>query len=609
MSHAPQQASPHTFHIPVMGLGYTIDTPLKVAHFGISSVISIIEDELVERMREFHCRRSGEPYVPIPKEELDHRAMRITAYLDLVAKLVERNVEALRALSFEAGSDIRKYFEMLPDGAPLKERFDRVMAMPVGQERSSEEDALRGAIVPGSIDVNIMAKIDRTTYDADDRPLPAEYAEGMAALRGFARSSLRSSIVLSAGYNPRIYAYLEEFPDFFPDGTGVPLKRVILKVSDLRSATIQGKLLAKKGLLVSEFRVESGLNCGGHAFATEGLLLGPILEEFRTQRAAIIAELAEICTTALMAKGLPPYAAGTAIRITAQGGIGTAVEDRYLRDQYGLDGTGWGSPFLFVPEATNVDPRTLEQLTQAKPDDYYLSSASPLGIPFHNFRPSSSEQQRQARIAKDRPGSPCYKKFLSTDTEFTATPICTASRQYQHLKIDQLNASGIGGEALRKAVDAVTAKDCLCEGLGASALLKEGMNPAHKMRAVAICPGPNAAYFSSQATLRQMVDHIHGRTNLLNTGDRPHMFIKELSLYVDQLRREVEKVRTEPTPRNRRGLETFRDNLLNGIAYYERLLPRMLRNDEARSFREALGAHADEVTNLAASLEEHTTTH
>ena len=33
--------SEHTFHIPVMGLAYTVDSPVKVARFGISSVISI----------------------------------------------------------------------------------------------------------------------------------------------------------------------------------------------------------------------------------------------------------------------------------------------------------------------------------------------------------------------------------------------------------------------------------------------------------------------------------------------------------------------------------------------------------------------------------------
>ena len=36
-----------------MGTGFTIDTPLKVAHLGISSVISIIDDVLVEKMRKY----------------------------------------------------------------------------------------------------------------------------------------------------------------------------------------------------------------------------------------------------------------------------------------------------------------------------------------------------------------------------------------------------------------------------------------------------------------------------------------------------------------------------------------------------------------------------
>ena len=59
--------------------------------------------------------------------------------------------------------------------------------------------------------------------------------------------------------NPRLYAYLENFKDFFPDEAGVFKKKVIIKVSDYRSAAIQGKFLAKKGIWVSEFRLESGL--------------------------------------------------------------------------------------------------------------------------------------------------------------------------------------------------------------------------------------------------------------------------------------------------------------------------------------------------------------
>ena len=48
---------PHSFHIPVMGTGYTIDTPIKVAHYGISSVISIIDHRLTEQMREFYSKK------------------------------------------------------------------------------------------------------------------------------------------------------------------------------------------------------------------------------------------------------------------------------------------------------------------------------------------------------------------------------------------------------------------------------------------------------------------------------------------------------------------------------------------------------------------------
>ena len=43
--------SVHQFHIPVMGLSFTIDSPVKVARYGIASTISIIEDKLIEIMR------------------------------------------------------------------------------------------------------------------------------------------------------------------------------------------------------------------------------------------------------------------------------------------------------------------------------------------------------------------------------------------------------------------------------------------------------------------------------------------------------------------------------------------------------------------------------
>src|SRR3954470_14725054 len=99
----------HTFHIPVLGLGYSIDTPVKVARFGISSVISIIEDELIEQMRAYHCRQQRQEYIPISKEEDDHRSRRITAYLDLVNLIVGTQVKQLRQLPFSPGTEIIKY--------------------------------------------------------------------------------------------------------------------------------------------------------------------------------------------------------------------------------------------------------------------------------------------------------------------------------------------------------------------------------------------------------------------------------------------------------------------------------------------------------------------
>lgn len=329
--------------------------------------------------------------------------------------------------------------------------------------------------------------------------------------------------------------------------------------------------MAKKGLWVSEFRVESGLNCGGHAFATDGLLLGPILEEFKQNRLSLQEELLSICNEALLAKEMDTFALLPVLKITVQGGIGTANEDAFLLDYYNLDGTGWGSPFLLVPEATNVDAETLHELATAQKSDYFLSNASPLGVPFNNFRKSSGEHQRQIRIEKNRPGSPCYKKFLSTNTEFTETPICEASREYIHKKFNQLSSSDLPVEKIEDKKQFLEQRDCLCEGLGVSVLLKNHIKPSHNLKAVTICPGPNLAYFSGVFSLKQMVDHIYGRTNLLNSLKRPNMFVNELNLYVDYFKNQLNAEIESFTTGKLRTLKAFHANLLVGIEYYNNL--------------------------------------
>lgn len=560
----------HSFHIPVLGLGYSIDTPVKVARFGIASVISIVEDQLIEKMREHYCKQEGVTYQPITETDPDFRAARITQYLNLVNEIVQKQLEQLRSLPFEPGNDLVKYFELLPDNSRLKQQYQKMTLLLPGTEKELLQQQLRQAVVAGAIDVNIMAKVDKLNTDANGQPLPSEFSDALAALRGFANSNLRSSVIISAGYNPRLYNYIDQFPDFLPDANGQLQKKLILKVSDYRSALVQGKILAKRGLWVSEFRIESGLNCGGHAFATEGILLGPILEEFKEKKEVLAAELFALCCAAQAAKAQTVFTMQPPLKITVQGGIGTANENEFLLEHYAVNGTGWGSPFLLVPEATNVDENTLQLLATAQPDDYYMSDASPLGIPFNNFRKSSGEAQRLKRIEKGRPGSACIKKYLVSDTEFTDSPICTASRQYQHLKIRQLQEKKLSPEEHNKALDAITAKDCLCEGLGTSALLTNNIT-LPRPGAVTICPGPNLAYFSGVFTLSEMVGHIYGRLHLLNTLYRPNIFINELHLYISYWKKSIEKA-AELSPKQVKYFQTFKTNLLAGIDYYKNII-------------------------------------
>ncbi len=586
--------SEHTFHIPVMGLGYTIDTPVKVARFGISSVVSIIQDILVEQMREFYCKKEGEEYIHIPMDDIDHRAKRITAYLNLLQRIVDRQVEKLKKEPFEEGKDIVKYFRLLPDTSSVKQLYTSMKEMS-GEARELAQKQLRNKIIAGAIDVNIMTKIDNPNYSNENELLPVEYCDAMAAFRGFANSNLASSIVLSAGLNPRLYAYLESFKDFFPDANGNIKKKIILKVSDFRSALIQGKFLAKKGVWISEFRIESGLNCGGHAFPTEGYLLGPILEEFKNKKEELRAELFTMCNKSLEEKEVTILPASTEFRITVQGGIGTAKEDLFLREYYHVDGTGWGSPFLLVPEATNVDDTTLQQLTNAKKEDYFLSTASPLGIPFNNFRKSSSEEQRKSRIEKNRAGSPCYKNYLSFNTEFTPKAICTSSREYQNLKLKELATLKLTKEQFRVRFEEITTKDCLCDGLSSTVLLKNHLPIPHLMEAVAICPGPNLAYFSKTFSLEEMVDHIYGRLNALNVLHRSHMFINELKMYIDYLKAEVEKHLDSLTDKQTKYFSSFKSNLLQGMEYYKELIPKMA--NEAEDFKRRMGEEIETMKN------------
>ncbi len=564
----------HTFFIPVMGTGFTIDTPLKVARYGIHSVVSLVDDTLIEEMRAHYCRVFGEPYVPIAREEEDSRARRITAYLDLLDRLVRRQFQALRDSAFEVGSEITRYFDFLPTTSSLRRLYDQMRETTDPRKKTSLQERLRELIRPGEIQVNIMTKLDRPAFAKNGTPLPAEFSDALAALRGYAKSRIESAIVFSAGLNQRLYNYVSEFKDFYADASGHIKKKIILKVSDFRSSLIQGKIFAKKGLWISEYRVESGLNCGGHAFATPGHLLGPILEEFKVRRKELVTTLAGLYTQAMKLKNrivevLP------SCRLTVQGGIGTAHEDRFLRRHYGADATGWGSPFLLCPEVTNVDDETLRRLAEAGKKDLYLSRVSPLGVPFNNLRESLSDAEKERRARIGRPGSACPKGHLVSNTEFTPLPVCTASRLYQKLKLEHLAASTGDPQVLKEESRRVMEKACICHDLGQGARIRKEI-PGRDRRFPAVCPGPNIAYFSKVVTLKEMIDHIYGRRSVLNATYRPHMFLNELEIYIDYLEDEVRSTPRPLRPKQRAAFAEFLRNLRNGIAYYRDLFPKML---------------------------------
>jgi len=577
---------PHSFHIPVMGTGFTIDTPLKVAKYGISSVISLVDDMLIEQMRKFHSEKNNISYSAIKKGMEDWRARRITSYLDLLHDLVKKDVSALIDSSFEEGSEITKYFELLPE-SNLKKEYLEMKKLSSGEEKTRLQKYLRSQVVTGSIDVNIMTKLDNIPV-VKGKQIDVKYSDAGAALRGFAKSKLSSSMIFSAGMNPRLFDAINQYKDFLPDAFGKLKKRIVLKVSDFRSASIQGRALARKGLWVSEFRIESGLNCGGHAFASKGVLLGPVLEEFRKGKAKLV----ETLGAAFIKSGGDERVVANGLNITVQGGIGTAEEDKFLREEYKLDSTGWATPFMLVPEVVNIDDEHLKKLAEAKKSDVYLSDASPLGVLFWNIGNSAAELARKARIAKGHPGSPCVNKHAALNTEYTEFAQCTASMDYQKIKLADLEKENLPSALYKRKKQYILDKACICHNLAGAATKTLGIDDK---ALTALTPGPNIINFSKISTLKEMVDHIYGRINLITSENRDHMFIKELELYVDQFKTKYDDISIGfLVKEGKKQLVELGSNLLEGIAYYKKLSDKFAKETK-ESFLVSLEVLAQEV--------------
>jgi len=185
----------HTFHIPVMGIGFTIDTPLKVSQFGMDSVISLVDDILLEKLRKMYSLKFEIPYKEITDKIDDFRAKRITSYLNLINDLVDKKFEELKNISIEKGNELKEYFSMLPDSSSIKREFKKLTTNSFNLNEI--KNWIHNNVTRGGIDVNIMTKIDKDNFKNNEK-LPVEFNDAHAALRGYANSDLSSSLILSA---------------------------------------------------------------------------------------------------------------------------------------------------------------------------------------------------------------------------------------------------------------------------------------------------------------------------------------------------------------------------------------------------------------------------
>lgn len=525
----------HYVHIPVMGICYTVDTPIRVSHLGLTSVISLVDDGLLEEYRMAYAKHLG---MPLASES--GRMERIRAYLDFVNDVAEykfRNIRQMNLGGPKAINEKDRYFLMLPADCPLRAQYENVVACS-GEARAIAEAQLTTQMEMGEIQANIMVSLDYKNAAVE-------------AVRGFALSKVKGGLVLSAGVNLAVFEEISKHKCFYRILGNAPEKKIIIKVSDYRSALVQGRFLAKKGIEVYEYRIESGVNCGGHAFFEGGQLLPDVLKEFIERKQELHEAACKLIGKASLANAtdfgtldLPQRPS----RITVQGGLCTADEVK-LALSMGADGVGVGTPFLLVSEATSCDAETRKKLAAATPADVYVSHASPLGVPFMNLKTSTAaelvrkktknyfEQHNRQENADLAPGFPCRQHYLCREIPGFEHPVCMSSREYVKFRLAEIDSlEKVGNIAPEDACaqrKLTLERECICRFLGNGGrkeIEKYSEKVAMNQEPVSICPGPGIAYFNREYSLLEMMRHLYGTGPSVCDAQKPHAFEIEAKL-------------------------------------------------------------------------------
>ena len=162
---------------------------------------------------------------------------------------------------------------------------------------------------------------------------------------------------------------------------------------------------------------------------------------------------------------------------------------------------------------------------------------------------------------------------MALSKEYDAKGTCSASKKYQDLKLDELELQkeALSPEIFQKKKNSITEKACLCVGLANASYLENDIKIKGQAQGVIICPGPNMAYFDHEVSLSEMVKHIYGKASVMKAENRPNLYVKELKMYLDYLKNEIECVSDEITAGQIKKWHAFKNNLMIGIGYYEDL--------------------------------------